>query len=71
MGCGLGLFVDTASPYGRVAGHNGGGPGYSIAAFHFSALAGCPTTIAAVTHREGDNVGLDVAYAVARALTEA
>ncbi|MBD1876917.1 beta-lactamase family protein [Nodosilinea sp. FACHB-131] len=71
VGCGLGLFVDTASPYGRVAGHNGGGPGYSIAAFHFSALAGCPTTIAAATNREGDNVGVDVAYALARVLAEA
>ncbi len=71
VGCGLGLFVDTASPYGRVAGHNGGGPGYSIAAFHFSALAGRPTTIAAATNREGDNVGLAVAYALARVLAEA
>ncbi|MBD1915635.1 MULTISPECIES: serine hydrolase domain-containing protein [Cyanophyceae] len=71
VGCGLGLFVDTASPYARVAGHNGGGPGYSIAAFHFSALAGRPTTIAAATNREGDNVGVDVAYALARVLAEA
>ncbi|WP_017299495.1 serine hydrolase domain-containing protein [Nodosilinea nodulosa] len=68
---GLGLFMDTNSPYGRVAGHNGGGPGYSIAAFHFSALAGRPTTIAAATNREGNNVGLDVAYAVARVLAGA
>ncbi|WP_156119728.1 serine hydrolase domain-containing protein [Leptolyngbya sp. KIOST-1] len=71
VGCGLGLFIDTASPYGRVMGHNGGGPGYSIAAFHFSALAGRPTTIAAATNREGDNVGLDVVDAVARVLAEA
>ncbi|MFQ4135437.1 serine hydrolase domain-containing protein [Nodosilinea sp. PGN35] len=71
VGCGLGLFMDTGSPYGRVMGHNGGGPGYSIAAYHFSALAGRPTTIAAATNREGDNVGLDVAYAVARVLAEA
>lgn len=71
VGCGLGLFMDTDSPYGRVAGHNGGGPGYSIAAFHFSALAGRPTTIAAATNQDGDNVGLDVAYAVARVLAEA
>ncbi|MGB3311465.1 MAG: serine hydrolase domain-containing protein [Nodosilinea sp.] len=72
VGCGLGLFVDAAdSPYGKVAGHSGGGPGYSIAAFHFSALAGCPTTIAAATNQEGDNVGVDVVYAVARVLAEA
>ncbi|MEA5449010.1 serine hydrolase domain-containing protein [Leptolyngbya sp. CCNP1308] len=71
VGCGLGLFMDTDSPYGRVAGHNGGGPGYSIAAFHFSALAGRSTTIAAATNRDGDNVGLEVAYTVARVLAEA
>ncbi len=70
VNCGLGLFMDTDSPYGRVMGHNGGGPGYSIAAFHFSALGGRPTTIAAATNGEGNNVGLDVAYAVARALSE-
>ncbi|HSM81968.1 MAG TPA: serine hydrolase domain-containing protein, partial [Nodosilinea sp.] len=71
VGCGLGLFSDTASPYGRVAGHNGGGPGYSTAAFHFSTLAGRPTTIAAATNQEGDNVGVDVVYAVARVLAAA
>lgn len=71
VGCGLGLFMDTDSPHGKVAGHSGGGPGYSIAAFHFSALAGRPTTIAAATNQEGNNVGVDVAYAVARVLAEA
>lgn len=70
VACGLGLFIDTASPYGRVTGHNGGGPGYSIAAFHFSSLAGRATTIAAATNRDGDNVGIDVAYAVARHLAQ-
>ena len=71
VGCGLGLFVDTDSPYGQVMGHSGGGPGYSIAAFHFSALASRPATIAAATNQEGDNVAIDVAYAVARTLAEA
>ncbi|PSR18244.1 serine hydrolase [filamentous cyanobacterium CCP3] len=71
VGCGLGLFMDTDSPYGQVAGHSGGGPGYSTAAFHFSSLAGSPTTIAAATNQEGNNVGVDVAYAAARALAGA
>jgi D-alanyl-D-alanine carboxypeptidase len=71
VGCGLGLFMDADSPYGWVAGHNGGGPGYSIAAFHFSALAGRPTTIAAATNQDGNNVGVNVAYAVARVLAAA
>ncbi|MGB3201320.1 MAG: serine hydrolase domain-containing protein [Nodosilinea sp.] len=70
VACGLGLFIDTASPYGSVMGHSGGGPGYSTAAFHFAMLAGSPTTIVAATNQDGDNVGVDIAYAVARALAE-
>ena len=30
-GCGLGLMVDRTSRYGVLAGHGGGGPGYSSA----------------------------------------
>jgi D-alanyl-D-alanine carboxypeptidase len=68
VGCGLGLFLDTASPYGRVAGHNGGGPGYSTAAFYFSALAGRPTAIAAMTNQECDHVATALVFAAARVL---
>ncbi|UFS68938.1 beta-lactamase family protein [Geomonas sp. RF6] len=31
---GLGLMADTASPYGMILGHNGGGPGYEASVFH-------------------------------------
>lgn len=31
---GLGLMIDASSPLGMLAGHNGGGPGYSVSAFH-------------------------------------
>ncbi|WP_315791204.1 serine hydrolase domain-containing protein [Fischerella sp. JS2] len=49
---GLGLMIDLASPYGRVAGHGGGGPGYSVAALHFPNLAGSRITIAASTNQD-------------------
>jgi D-alanyl-D-alanine carboxypeptidase len=35
---GLGLMGDSASPWGVIWGHNGGGPGYSTSAFHAPAL---------------------------------
>jgi D-alanyl-D-alanine carboxypeptidase len=31
---GLGLMIDSASPWGTMAGHNGGGPCYSASVFH-------------------------------------
>jgi len=31
---GLGLMADPESPWGLIAGHNGGGPCYSASAFH-------------------------------------
>jgi D-alanyl-D-alanine carboxypeptidase len=37
---GLGLMGDPASPWGLVAGHNGGGPCYSASAFHAFDLGG-------------------------------
>lgn len=37
---GLGLMGDPASPWGRVVGHNGGGPCYSASAFHAFDLGG-------------------------------
>ena len=37
---GLGLMADPASPWGLIAGHNGGGPCYSASAFHSVDLGG-------------------------------
>jgi len=37
---GLGLMADPESPWGLVAGHNGGGPCYSASAFHAFDLDG-------------------------------
>jgi D-alanyl-D-alanine carboxypeptidase len=64
-GYGLGLMVDLASPAGRVAGHGGGGPGYATAAFQFPDLARRRLTSVALVNRDGDNVGLRIAFALA------
>ncbi|MBD2463162.1 beta-lactamase family protein [Oscillatoria sp. FACHB-1407] len=39
-GYGLGLMGDSASPWGLILGHNGGGPGYSTSVFHAPELGG-------------------------------
>lgn len=65
---GLGLMIDTASPYGNVWGHAGGGPGYSTAAFHFPRLAGSATTITALVNRDRGGYGTDLVYQVAQAI---
>ena len=39
-GYGLGIMGDTASRWGRLWGHNGGGPGYTTSAFHAPDLGG-------------------------------
>ena len=62
---GLGIMIDTASPYGLTAGHSGGGPGYSAAAFHFATLAGQPTTIIALANRDRDDVAMRIVFAIA------
>lgn len=65
LGYGLGLFIDTGSPYGKVVGHTGEGPGYSVAAFHFPELAGARTTIVALTNRDRGDLGLTLVYKMA------
>jgi D-alanyl-D-alanine carboxypeptidase len=70
LGYGLGLFVDTESPHGRVAGHTGEGPGYSAAAFHFLELAGSSTTIVALTNRDKHDYGLTLVYKMAHIIAE-
>ncbi len=70
LGYGLGLFVDTESPYGLVKGHTGEGPGYSVAAFHFPRLAGSCTTIVAMVNRDKHDYGLALVYKMARIIAE-
>lgn len=70
LGYGLGTFTDTASPYGRVVGHTGEGPGYSVAAFHFSNLADANTTIVALANRDRPDFGLTLVEHMVHALSE-
>ena len=50
---GLGLMADPASRWGRVWGHNGGGPGYNTSAFHAPDLGGA--SVCAMCAREGSS----------------
>ena len=70
LGYGLGLFVDTESPYGKVTGHTGEGPGYSVAAFHFPRLADSSATIAALVNRDKHDYGLALVYKMAHIIAE-
>ena len=69
-GYGLGPMVDLGSPYGRVAGHAGGGPGYSVAAFHFPDVAGRRLTSVAVANRDGPDLGIQIAFALVAAYAD-
>ena len=70
LGYGLGLFVDTESLYGKVKGHTGEGPGYSVAAFYFPRLAGSSTAIAALVNRDKHDYGLALVYKIAHIIAE-
>jgi D-alanyl-D-alanine carboxypeptidase len=67
---GLGLFIDTKSPHGKVKGHTGEEPGYSAAVFHFPRLAGSSTTIAALANRDKHDYGLALVYKLARIIAK-
>lgn len=69
-GYGLGVMIDLESPFGRVFGHSGGGPGYATAAYHFPDVAGRRLTVAVLANRDGNAVAQDVAFALAGALAE-
>ncbi|GAB4138218.1 MAG: serine hydrolase domain-containing protein [Cyanobacteria bacterium J069] len=60
IGYGLGLCVGLDSPYGIVAGHNGGGPGYVTGAFHLSDVQGQPMTAIALVNRDRYDIDLGV-----------
>lgn len=67
-GYGLGLMLDLDSPFGQVAGHAGGGPGYSTAAFHFPDVAGQRVTAVALANRDAGDVATSIAFALAEEL---
>ena len=67
---GLGLMLDTGSPHGLVAGHGGGGPGYSAGLLHLSNIRGRRVTAAALVNRDVDELGLRLAWLLAHAVGE-
>jgi hypothetical protein len=66
-GYGLGLMVDAGAD-GLVAGHGGGGPGYSAGAVHVATREGRVATAVALANTETDDVGLGLAFAAAHRL---
>lgn len=67
---GLGLMIDPASRFGLVAGHGGGGPGYSAGAFHFSDVAGHRVTSVALANRDQGDLGLEIAFSMVDSVAE-
>lgn len=55
---GLGLMADPASPWGLIAGHNGGGPCYSASAFHAFDLDDASVCVMGAIEEEFDAEGL-------------
>ena len=68
---GLGLMLDPGSPYGLLAGHGGGGPGYSAGALVLPDVQGRCITAAAIANRDQPDFGLQIVYTVATRLAEA
>jgi D-alanyl-D-alanine carboxypeptidase len=62
---GLGLMLDPANRHGVVAGHTGGGPGYSTAAYHFPDVSGHRVTSVALVNRDGGDLATQIAFSMA------
>ena len=67
---GLGLMMDTAHRFGVVAGHTGGGPGYSTAAYHFPDVHGHRVSAVALVNRDGSDVATDIVFSLVDVLAE-
>lgn len=65
---GLGLMIDHANPYGVVAGHTGGGPGFSTAVYHFPKVSGQQVTAAVLVNRDGADTASDLAFRLVKHL---
>jgi len=68
-GYGLGVIGDPESAWGRLWGHNGGGPGYSTSAFHAPDAGGA--SVCAMCSVEGDARAEAIVFAVLDALRRA
>ncbi len=66
---GLGAMLDPGSPFGAVAGHGGGGPGYSAGALHFPNVGGRRVTTVALANSDRGDLGLSIAFGLAETVT--
>jgi D-alanyl-D-alanine carboxypeptidase len=67
-GYGLGVMIDTASRFGIMAGHGGGGPGYSAGFVHLPDVHGRRITAAALANCDQSDLGLQVAFELAESV---
>ena len=65
---GLGVMIDRRSRYGVMAGHGGGGPGYSAGALHIPDAHGRRITSIALANCDQGDTGLMLAYELAMAV---
>lgn len=67
---GLGVMADTASRFGIIMGHNGGGPGYEASVFHVPDLHGQPVTACAMCAAEEQGLAELLVFDVMGALEQ-
>jgi D-alanyl-D-alanine carboxypeptidase len=67
---GIGVMLDTRSPFGLLAGHGGGGPGYDLGALHASNVRGQRVTAVAFINRDVPDAGLRLAHQLLTAVEE-
>jgi D-alanyl-D-alanine carboxypeptidase len=67
---GLGLMMDPASRFGAVAGHTGGGPGYTTAAYRFPDVQGRRVTSVALVNRDGADTATDLVFSMVEAIAK-
>lgn len=67
---GLGLMIDPQSSYGVLAGHGGGGPGYSAGVLHVPNVHGHTITSVALANRDQPDLGLQIAFKLIELLAE-
>jgi D-alanyl-D-alanine carboxypeptidase len=68
---GLGVMLDPQSSYGLIAGHGGGGPGYSAGVLHLPDVDGHHITSVVLANRDQDDLGLGMAFKLATILGNA
>ena len=69
-GYGLGVMIDPESRYGLMAGHGGGGPGYSAGVLHLPFANGRRITSAVLTNSDAGDSGLQIAFRLAMLAAE-